>query len=154
MRARVIFVVFFLMCLVDNLHARGRLLIGVHPGDTTSTRFSGVASFYDTGSRKYTAAHRTLPKGTRLRVTNRLNKKSVEVVINDRGPFIRGRVIDLSESAARYLDMITVGLVIVDVQAAEEAVRKFLGRLAMPGKWTAGRPAAGPYVLLPPFPNY
>lgn len=48
---------------------------------------------------KYTAAHRKLPFGTKLRVTNEANKKSVVVVINDRGPFTRGRDIDLSKRA-------------------------------------------------------
>jgi rare lipoprotein A len=50
-----------------------------------------------------TAAHRSLPFGTRVRVTNRRNGKSVLVRINDRGPFIRGRVIDVSPAAARQL---------------------------------------------------
>jgi len=50
-----------------------------------------------------TAAHRSLPFGTRVRVTNLGNKRSVVVRINDRGPFIRGRVIDLTPAAARVL---------------------------------------------------
>ena len=52
-----------------------------------------------------TAAHRTLPFGTRVRVTNRSNKKSVIVQINDRGPFVKGRLIDLSPAAARSVDI-------------------------------------------------
>lgn len=50
-----------------------------------------------------TAAHRTLPFGTMVRVTHRKSGKSVVVRINDRGPFIRGRVIDLTPAAARAL---------------------------------------------------
>ncbi len=50
-----------------------------------------------------TAAHRTLPFGTKVRVTNKRNGKSVTVRINDRGPFIRGRVIDLTPAGARAL---------------------------------------------------
>jgi rare lipoprotein A len=50
-----------------------------------------------------TAAHKTLPFGTRVRVTNRHNGRTVVVRINDRGPFIRGRVIDLTPAAAREL---------------------------------------------------
>jgi rare lipoprotein A len=50
-----------------------------------------------------TAAHRTLPFGTLVRVTNKRNGKSVTVRINDRGPFIRGRVIDLTPAGARQL---------------------------------------------------
>ena len=52
-----------------------------------------------------TAAHRTLPFGTKVRVTNTRTGKSVVVRINDRGPFIRGRVIDLSLGAAKLVEM-------------------------------------------------
>ena len=58
-----------------------------------------------------TMAHRTLPFGTRVRVTNLENQRSVEVVVNDRGPFVSGRIADLSEAAARRLDMIADGVV-------------------------------------------
>jgi peptidoglycan lytic transglycosylase len=51
----------------------------------------------------FTAAHRTLPFGTRVRVTNKSNGRSVTVRINDRGPFVRGRVIDLTPAAAQSL---------------------------------------------------
>lgn len=56
-----------------------------------------------------TAAHRTLPFGTRIKVTNRKNGKSVVVRINDRGPFIKGRVLDLSKGAANKLGFIKSG---------------------------------------------
>jgi peptidoglycan lytic transglycosylase len=56
-----------------------------------------------------TAAHRTLPFGTKLRVTNQNNGRSVVVRINDRGPFIRGRVLDLSKGAAGQLGFIGSG---------------------------------------------
>jgi rare lipoprotein A (peptidoglycan hydrolase) len=59
---------------------------------------------------KLTAAHRTLPFGTRVRVHNLANDASVEVVINDRGPFIDGRLIDLSLAAARILKFEQAGL--------------------------------------------
>ena len=66
---------------------------------------------------KLTAAHRTLPLGTWVRVTNTRNGRSVEVRINDRGPYgKRGRIIDLSEAAARRLDMIDAGVVPVIVE--------------------------------------
>jgi rare lipoprotein A len=73
-----------------------------------------------------TAAHRTLPLGTRVRVTNTRNGRSVEVRINDRGPYGgHGRIIDLSEAAARRLDMIAAGVVpvIVEVLPAERGLR-------------------------------
>jgi rare lipoprotein A len=60
---------------------------------------------------KLTAAHKTLPFGTRVRVTNLDNGKSVEVRINDRGPYVAGRVIDLSPAAAKKLDMLRAGVV-------------------------------------------
>jgi rare lipoprotein A len=59
---------------------------------------------------KLTAAHRTLPFDTWLRVVNLDNSKTVEVRITDRGPFIEGRVIDLSHAAARAIDMIGPGV--------------------------------------------
>ncbi|MFW6136943.1 MAG: septal ring lytic transglycosylase RlpA family protein [Candidatus Aminicenantaceae bacterium] len=83
---------------------------------------TGVASWYGPGfhgkktsSREIynmhdlTAAHQTLPFGTRVMVTNLNNNRSVEVRINDRGPFVKGRIIDLSYAAARVLDMIGGG---------------------------------------------
>lgn len=86
----------------------------------------GVASYYwqdqmtATGERfdktALTAAHKTLPLNTRVRVTNVVNGHSVVVRINDRGPFKPGRVLDLSEAAAARLDMQKVGLVPVKME--------------------------------------
>ena len=59
---------------------------------------------------KLTAAHRTLPFGTWVRVTNLANEKSVEVRIIDRGPFVGGRIIDLSHAAAEVIDMVGSGI--------------------------------------------
>lgn len=56
-----------------------------------------------------TAAHRSLAFGTRVKVTNRNNGRTVVVRINDRGPFIRGRVIDLSRAAAQNIGMVSSG---------------------------------------------
>lgn len=56
-----------------------------------------------------TAAHRTFPFGTKVRVTNLENKKNVVVRVNDRGPFKEGRIIDLSLAAAKELDLIRTG---------------------------------------------
>ena len=66
-----------------------------------------------------TAAHRTLPFGTRVRVTNLNNERSVVLRINDRGPFVRGRVIDVSRAAAVRLDMLRAGVVPVRVEALD-----------------------------------
>ncbi|WP_291577155.1 septal ring lytic transglycosylase RlpA family protein [Bradyrhizobium sp.] len=85
----------------------------------------GVASFYGseqtasgevTSPTGLTAAHRTLPFGTMVLVTNVHNGKSVIVRINDRGPFKRDRIIDMSLAAARELDMIDSGITLVSVE--------------------------------------
>jgi rare lipoprotein A len=86
----------------------------------------GIASYYWQGQRvasggrfnpnAMTAAHRTLPFGTRVRVTHIGNGRSVEVTINDRGPFIRGRIIDLSKAAAGVIGMTAQGLARVSVE--------------------------------------
>lgn len=68
---------------------------------------------------KYTAAHKSLPFGTKVKVTNLNNGLSVIVVINDRGPFVRGRVIDLSKAAALKIDMLTSGVVPVEIEIIE-----------------------------------
>jgi rare lipoprotein A len=86
----------------------------------------GIASFYKyeakTASgeqfnpRALTAAHRTLPFGTRLRVTNVATGQSVTVRVNDRGPFIPGRVVDVSLSAAKELGMVDRGITKVKLE--------------------------------------
>lgn len=77
----------------------------------------GVASYY--GAAGLTAAHRTLPLGTKVRVTNTANGRSVVVRISDRGPFIRGRSIDLSNSAAQAVGMTEAGLVKVRMEVLQ-----------------------------------
>jgi rare lipoprotein A len=91
-------------------------------------RQTGIASFYGSkfqgrktaSGEKFnngamTAAHRTAPFGTRMKVTNISNGRSVVVRINDRGPFVRGRVIDLSRSAANQLGFVSRGVARVRV---------------------------------------
>jgi len=96
-------------------------------GPTSRRSFSGVASYYgnEAGNRTasgqrfnqhaMTAAHRSLPFGTKLRVTH--GSRSVIVTINDRGPFIRGRVLDLSKGAAHAIGLTGrgVGRVVAEV---------------------------------------
>ena len=72
--------------------------------------YSQTASGEQMDPSELTAAHRTLPFGTKLKVTNQKNGKSVVVRINDRGPFIKGRVIDLSKAAANRLGFISSGV--------------------------------------------
>jgi peptidoglycan lytic transglycosylase len=90
------------------------------PSSGTGRSFSGMASYYgnESGSRTasgahfnqnaLTAAHRSLPFGTKLRVTH--GGQSVIVTINDRGPFVRGRVLDLSTGAARAIGLTGAGV--------------------------------------------
>lgn len=70
---------------------------------------------------RMTAAHRTLPLGTKVKVTNIRTNKSVKVEITDRGPFIKGRIVDLSEKAAKRLDFIKAGVVPVEVKVIKPA---------------------------------
>ncbi len=72
------------------------------------------------------AAHKTLPLGTHVKVTNLRNKKDVILTINDRGPFVEGRIIDLSYGAAKAVDMVQEGIVPVRVEAVQLASREFL----------------------------
>ena len=65
---------------------------------------------------KLTAAHKTLPFGTKVKVTNLQNGKKVKVRINDRGPFVGGRIIDLSKKAARRIDMLDAGVSSVEIK--------------------------------------
>jgi len=89
----------------------------------TAKPISGVAAYYGKGyhgltasgvhydPKKYTCAHRTLPFGTRLRVTDVRTHRSVVVTVNDRGPFTKGRVVDLSLAAAKELHMLDRGVI-------------------------------------------
>lgn len=81
-------------------------------------------------SRALTAAHRTLPLGTQIRVTNLENGKSVRVRINDRGPHVRGRIVDLSSSAAAALGFST-GIARIRVEILSRPAR---------GDWNASGP--------------
>jgi rare lipoprotein A len=105
-------------------------------GSSQGYRETGVASWYGkkfqgkpTSSgeiydmHEMTAAHKTLPLPTRVRVTNLKNGRSVIVKVNDRGPFIDNRIIDMSYSAAKKLDMVTNGTALVEVVALEASAR-------------------------------
>ena len=86
---------------------------------TSASAQCGSASWYALSSKTasgermnaslMTAAHRSLPFGSKVKVTNQRNGKSVVVRINDRGPFIKGRVIDLSKAAANKLGFVSAG---------------------------------------------
>ena len=84
--------------------------------------------------RRLTAAHRSLPLGTRLRVTNLANGRTVRVRVNDRGPYVPGRIVDLSREAARAIGMVESGVTLVrlDVDTAVDT--------ALPTRAARGRP--------------
>ncbi|WP_231887710.1 septal ring lytic transglycosylase RlpA family protein [Thermodesulfatator autotrophicus] len=99
----------------------------------------GIASWYGPGFHgkktasgerynmyAYTAAHKVLPMGTKVLVTNLENGRQVIVRINDRGPFVKGRIIDLSYAAARALGMHRKGTALVRIQALGESPQTHL----------------------------
>lgn len=73
---------------------------------------------------KLTAAHKTLPFGTKVKVTNLKNDLTVEVTVNDRGPYIDGRIIDLSKSAAEKLGFVSIGLADVKIEVLDAGTGK------------------------------
>ena len=100
-----------------------------NPADWIGYTDSGEASYYankhqmkKTASGELykhelkTAAHRTIPFGTRVKVTNVANGKSIIVKVNDRGPFVRGRIIDLSKSAFSSIGNTSAGLLDVEIE--------------------------------------
>src|SRR5262249_42981120 len=116
-----------LICAALVLSACGHKKVQVRvpqPNAVSSSDLEGLASYYAepyhgrrTASGEIfdtyqglTAAHRTLPFNTMVRVTNKTNGREVDVKINDRGPFVEGRVIDLSLRAARQIDLVRSGV--------------------------------------------
>lgn len=97
-------------------------------GVAEAQTWTGKASYYGYHGRTasgghvgaFTAAHRTLPFGSKVRVTNLRNQRSCVVTINDRGPFVRGRVIDVSTNAAQSLGFRSAGVVQVKVETLSE----------------------------------
>jgi rare lipoprotein A len=103
----------------ESLPARkptGRVLTGIASwyGEHWQGRKTASGARFDIA--KLTAAHRSLPLNTIVRVTNLSNGRSVEVLVNDRGPYVGRRVLDLSEAAAKRLDMIKKGLAPVRIE--------------------------------------
>jgi len=101
-------------------------------GSELPTIVDGVASYYgrehhgkktangeDFDMNKLTAAHRSLPFGTQVKVTNLSNQRSVIVRVNDRGPYYQGRIIDLSQAAADRLEMVQAGITKVKLEVLD-----------------------------------
>jgi len=118
----------------------GSTIVRVNPGKVL-LRLEGVASYYADdfhgkmtsngeifNMNDLTAAHRTFPFGTKVRVTNLDNNKIVVVRVNDRGPFIEGRLIDLSLGAAKEIDLIQKGTTRVLLEVLEWGDGKYVGQ--------------------------
>ena len=114
----------------------GQVKLPPAPAPENRAAQTGIASWYGPGFHgqatasgdiynqdDLTAAHQTLPLGTRIMVTNLNNGKSVEVLVNDRGPFAKGRIIDLSHAAARSIDMVGAGTAPVRIEVIEAPYR-------------------------------
>src|SRR5437899_94331 len=91
-------------------------------GDEFEGRKTASGQSYDAS--ELTAAHRTLPFGTQVQIKNLENGKTVKVVVNDRGPFVAGRMIDISKKAALQLGMLNSGLAWVKVRYAKPLLKK------------------------------
>ena len=110
---------------IDKANRNGAARSTRKQGSRASAPGSGIASFYWQPQKvsaggtfdphAMTAAHRTLPFGTRVRVTHARNGRSVDVKINDRGPFTGGRIIDLSKAAAELIGMTAQGIARVKI---------------------------------------
>lgn len=134
------------------------LVIGFGAGliaEAVAAAQTGKASYYRHGKRTangerfdphgYTAAHRTLPFGTRVLVTNLKNGMSVIVRINDRGPHVKGRIIDLSLGAAKVVGLTAHGITQVKIVPLDQAA----GAAAPSAVSATAGPAKG-VVLVPP----
>lgn len=86
-------------------------------GNEFQSRKTANGERFDQG--KLTAAHRTLPFGTRVKVVNKQNGRSVVVRVNDRGPFVKGRIIDLSSSAFKAIASANAGVIPVHIQVVD-----------------------------------
>lgn len=107
----VLFVAFTIMGFI-SLHAQQRGKASFYSRRATGARTSSGERLHHND---FTCAHRTHPFGTKLRVKNLNNGKEVVVRVNDRGPFGRGRIVDLSWGAAKALGMLSQGVVAVEV---------------------------------------
>ncbi len=125
MMKKIISVLIALVVLVSSCHRKRVPSSSVE----VSGSETGMASFYAESyngkktangetyrSSALTAAHKTLPFGTKVKVTNLANGKTVKVRVNDRGPFIAGRIIDLTRKAAKKIDMVNAGVVKVKIR--------------------------------------
>lgn len=107
----------FVVCCII-LTSCGKFITESGKASYYANSFNGkkTASGETFNNKKLTAAHKTLPFGTVVRVTNTSNGKTVKVTITDRGPFVKGRVIDLTEKAASKIGMLDQGIAQVEIK--------------------------------------
>lgn len=114
MRTQLTSVLLAAACLVAGAAIQPEEGLASFYADKYHGRATASGEVFDT--REFTAAHRTLPFGTRVKITDLEHERSVIVRINDRGPFVAGRVIDVSRAAAEELQMTRAGLVKVRLE--------------------------------------
>ncbi|MDH5366278.1 MAG: septal ring lytic transglycosylase RlpA family protein [Cyclobacteriaceae bacterium] len=129
MRIKFLFIG-LLSVIIINVHAQTQTGKASYYADKFEGRTTANGEKYKHS--KLSAAHRFLPFGTVVKVTNLKNGKSVELRINDRGPFVDGRIIDISKSAAERLDFIHDGIADVKVEVIDHGDGKG-GGLTQPG---------------------
>lgn len=119
--------------VIDSLHTQEppgtESMVTTYYGKRFHGRRTASGDVYDMNA--FTCAHKTLPFGTILKVENPKNGKSVIVKVNDRGPFTRGRHLDLSYAAARELDMLLAGVIPTEVTIYPPETALALGLLAV-----------------------
>jgi rare lipoprotein A len=129
MKRTVIFSTLFALFLLTELSALETGIASYYAGKFQG-RLTANGEIFDT--MRYTAAHKTLPFNTIVKVINKANGKHIVVRINDRGPFVTGRIIDLSRAAAEAIDMVGSGLADVSVEIVKPGDGKTYHRSGPP----------------------
>jgi len=108
----------FLIILLFLFSSCGKYVTETGNASFYANKFAGrkMANGKKFSQHKLTAAHKTLPFGTKVTVINLSNHQRVKVRITDRGPFVQGRIIDLSKKAAKRIDMVNAGIVAVELK--------------------------------------
>ena len=109
--------VFFIFCLTSTLSIAAEEGIASYYSDVFQGKKTASGSVYDRN--KLTAAHKKLPFGTKVKITDLKNNKSVIVTITDRGPYSKKRMVDLSYAAAKEIDLIKAGISKVKLEIIE-----------------------------------
>lgn len=112
-RIKLLLIILFVPCQVINISAQSSGRASYYSNALHGRKMSNGERY---NKNDFTCAHRTLPFGTKLRVTNMRNGKQVIVRVTDRGPFVRGRIVDLSYAAAHAIGSISAGVASVRIE--------------------------------------